>query len=258
MPETPHYAFKYTLSTKDDVRGSWTEELLSYVRRNTLWYSLKHEVGENYKLHIHLAFVYEKQDALSNGGAKVKSNVMRTIRNHCPTLSEYLADNPSQYAVSCPALTSDEWIASYSQKEGELKYFKLPEDLAELKPYFADLQKDKPKNPEYEAYAKMYEEENREMPCTFQSAWQFFGEHMYHVQPAGKEMKIVSDKKKLSEKAESLKCYINCEVPDMPKSTLKRVADLEPHRFCPRCPEDSACILEARQQFCPAHKKYKM
>ena len=56
MPEAPHYAYKYTLSTQDDVRGTWTEELLSYVEKNTLWYALKHEVGENYKLHIHLAF----------------------------------------------------------------------------------------------------------------------------------------------------------------------------------------------------------
>lgn len=131
-------------------------------------YALKHEVGENYKLHIHLAFIYEIQTSASQGGAKVKSNVLRTIRNHCPPLRDYLETNPSRYAVSCPALTSDEWIASYLQKEGDLVYSKLPKDLSELKPYFADLQKDKPKNPEFETWKKMYEEDGRPNHPTFE------------------------------------------------------------------------------------------
>ena len=263
MPEVPHYAYKYTLSTQDDVRGTWTEELLSYVKANTLWYALKHEVGDNYKLHIHLAFVYEIQDAQSNGGAKVKCNVLRTIRNHCPTLRDYLETNPSRYAVSCPVLTSDEWIASYLQKEGDLLYYRLPKDLNELKPYFAELQKAKPKNPEYEQWLKMYEDDRRPVPTTFEEMWKFFGEHMYVPQAQGKEIKIVADPKKLTERVKAMVCYTNGEVPSMPMSVLGKQTreHFVPSRYCPRC-EEAGCdppnMLEPREQFCWNCKNYRV
>lgn len=228
---------------------------------------MKHEVGENYKLHIHVAFIYEIQDSASQGGAKVKSNVLRTIRNHCPTLANYLADNPSRYAVSCPPLTSDEWIATYLQKEGELLYSKLPLDLAELKPYFPDLQAAKPKNPEFETWRKMYEDGKRPIPATFEDIWTFFGEHMYMPQEQGKEIKIVADPKKLTERCKALKCYINLEVPDLPKSICgkrKEFLDDDPstwgnQRQCPRCidkDKDVPNILLPREQFCIECKKY--
>lgn len=262
MPEVPHYCFKYTLSTNCDVRGSWTQELLSYATNNTLWYALKHETGEQYKLHIHFAFVYEIQDSQSNGGAKTASNVKRTIMNACPTLKDYLMDNPSRYAVTCPPLKSDEWIASYLQKEDELVYYNLPSDLAELKPYFSDLQKEKPKNPEFEAWLKMYEEEHRPQPATFEDVWKFFGEHMYQPQKSGYEIKIVADPKKLTERVKALKCFINSEVPEMPKSMLGKrdnESSFGDARFCPRCEEngrDAPNLLEYRQQFCNLCKKY--
>ncbi len=261
MPEVPHYAFKYTLSTPDDVRGSWTEEILSYLEANTIWFALKHELGENQKLHIHVAFVYEIQTSQSNGGAKTASNVKRTILNYCPKLKEYMLDNPSRYAVTCPPLRSDEWIASYLQKEDTLKYSKLPSDLVELKPYFADLQKEKPKNPEYDSWLKMYEDDHRPIPTTFEDMWKFFGEHMYMVQPQGKEIKIVADPKKLTERVKAMVCYANGEIPEMPKSILGKrdASSVGSARFCPRCIErdyDAPNILEYRQQFCDRCKNY--
>ena len=90
MPETPHYAFKYTLSPDCDILATWTEELLNWARANCVWYALKHEVGENGKLHIHFAFVIEIQTSTTNGGAKTGSNVKRTIANAFPNLKEYL------------------------------------------------------------------------------------------------------------------------------------------------------------------------
>ena len=258
MPETPHYAYKYTLSLGDDIRGTWTDELLSYVKNNTLWYAMKHELGECHKLHIHLAFVYEIQDRTSSGGAKTKSNVMRTIRNHCPTLREYLEENPSRYAVTCPALTSDEWIASYQQKEGELKYYKLPSDLSELKPYFSDLQAEKPKNPEFDQWLKLYTDEKRPEPTTFDDMWDFFGEH-FHLK---KDLKIVADPKKLTERVKAMVCYANGTVPEKPKSILGKRGGSDygdPIRYCPRCEiagRDVPCVLEPRQQFCHLCKRY--
>ena len=143
-------------------------------------------------------------------------------------------------------------------------YSKLPKDLAELKPYFADLQKDKPKNPEFEQWTKMYEDDKRPIPTTFEDMWNFFGEHMYVRQEEGKEIKIVADPKKLTERVKAMVCYINMEVPQMPQSILgKRTASASSCgdfvRYCPRCEDadrDVPNILGPREQFCLLCKKY--
>ena len=140
-------------------------------------------------------------------------------------------------------------------------YSKLPSDLAELKPYFADLQKDKPKNPEYDTWKKMYEDDSRPYPTTFEDMWMFFGEHMYVPQPEGKEIKIVADPKKLTERVKAMVCYMNSEVPEMPKSISgqKRSSCGDAVRYCPRCEDsdtDVPNILEPRQQYCNQCKKY--
>ena len=263
MPEVPHYAFNYTLSTADDVRASWTQELLLYVDRNCAWYALKHELGDNDKLHIHCAFVYEIQTSESNGGAKTASNAKRTVMNACPTLKDYLMDNPSRYAVVCSPLKSDEWIATYLQKEDTLKYFRLPEDLFELKPYFADLQKDKPLNPEYAGWVRMYEEEGRPQPCTYDDIWQFFGEHMHMHRLGFKEIKIVADLRKLKERCIAMVSQVNCTIPVSRESLLGKRDTLSmgssSSRVCPRCIEsnyDCPNLLEYRQQYCGRCKNY--
>ena len=90
---------------------------------------------------------------------------------------------------------------------------------------------------------------------------------MYLPQAAGKEIKIVSDPKKLTERCKALKCYINNEVPDMPKSICgkrKEFSDDDPStwgrmRQCPRCIEkdkDAPNLLMPREQYCFDCKKY--
>ena len=141
-------------------------------------------------------------------------------------------------------------------------YSKLPMDLAELKPYFADLQKEKPKNPEFESWKKMYEDDCRPIPTTFEDMWKFFGEHMYVPQQEGKEIKIVADPKKLTERVKAMVCYVNCEVPEMPKSILGKrgVASWgDTIRYCPRCEaadRHTPNILAPREQFCITCKNY--
>jgi hypothetical protein len=82
------------------------------------------------------------------GGAKTFDRVRSQIEAFCPELKAYLHSHPSQYSVIIRALKSDELVTTYMQKESELKYYRLPTDHFELVPYFADLQKAKPKNPD--------------------------------------------------------------------------------------------------------------
>lgn len=263
MPETPHHAIELTVSLADNITATMYDELKEYQRKKCLWYALKAENGESGKTHIHGAFVYEiVHYGDTQGGGRTLSNFKREVTNHCPVLKQYLVDNPSKFALVAGSMKSDQFIAEYLQKEGELSWFNLPQDLQLLNTYFSDLQVIKPKNPEFEAWKNMYEAENRELPCSFESAWKFFGEHMYVPMEVAKVIKIVSDKKKLSERCESFMCYLNMEVPELPKKRKFNDADSKASyncRVCPRCIEndyDAPNILDPREQFCKRCKKY--
>ena len=254
MPETPHHAFQIHISLESDFLGSMTEELISYFKTNTLWYALKHETGESGKLHCHSVCIFEIQTAASTGGAKTIGNLKRSIRTACPKLRQFLEDHPSRYAVVVQSLKSDELICEYLQKESELKYYKLPSDMCELKPYFADMQKEKPLNPEFDKWEKMYMEEKREIPCTFDSSWDFFSDHM----DVKNDMKKVCDPRKFNERVNVFVCHINKERRQKP---LKRPnsGPVEGLRICPRCTEKDVThpqILEPREQYCRNCKLY--
>lgn len=258
MPSTPHHSFEFHLSVADHIRSSWTQEILAYCKTECLWYALKHEEGDNEKLHLHAALVFEIQTATSTGGAKTADNLKRALRLRSPSLRDYLEENPSRYSIVVAPLKSDEFIASYMQKEGELKYYNLPKDLLELKPYFAELQI-KPINPEYDKWSKMYDADNLEVPATFESVWKFFGRHMNDPSVShDQQIKVVADKKKLSERCEALTHFINGSIPEMPQSKKRKSTD-EGVRFCPRCIDrdrDAPNILRAREQFCDLCKNY--
>lgn len=267
MPETPHHSFQLHFSLSVDILGTWTNELVAWARQECLWFALKHELGENDKVHIHMIVIYEIQTATSSGGAKVISRVKSQMRVYCPDLAFYLADNPSQYALVVQTLKSDQLIAEYMQKEEHLKYFDLPQDLAQLKPYFADMQLEKPKNPEYELWAAMYKADNCIMPATLESIWNFFGHHMYAE--CDRPIKILSDPKRLKERVMSTMLFINKTAPDFASifGGVKRLkVSRDPNadnfvlraqdelRFCPRCPfnrpDRDQHHLSHRQQFC--------
>ena len=99
------------------------------------------------------------------------------------------------------------------QKEGQLQYCKLPKDIVELKPYFADLLSNKPKSSDYEKWYDMYHKDQCLTPATFESMWQFFGEHMFNIRKHNGYIKVVSDPKKLRERCEAMLHYVNGTVP---------------------------------------------
>ena len=111
----------------------------------------------------------------------------------------------------------------------------------------------------------MYEDDKRPVPTTFEDMWQFFGDHMYKPLAQDKEIKIVADPKKLTERVKAMVCFTNGEVPDMPKSVLGKRdnSSCGSIRYCPRCPdrigENSLAVPEIlghREQYCSQCKKY--
>lgn len=260
MGSPPYHAQHITISLADHVTQTMVDELYRYLNQVCIFYAIKVENGQSGKAHIHAAAIFEI--TYHNGstlGARTCDSLERSIKeaNHCPTIKSYCKENPSIYDVKTYRMESDEFIAGYMQKEEILKKHKLPDDLGILAPYFPDLQKAKPKNTEYEGWKVLYEEDGRPVPASLEDVWQFFGEHMYQDMTSDKAIKIVSDKRKLLERCEAFKCYLNKEVPPLP--TLKRKAEEEGVRFCPRCIEqdrDAPNILRPREQFCPGCKKY--
>ena len=156
MPEVPHHALELHISLRCDVTGTITDEVLKYLNNYTLWYAMKHELGENGKVHLHCGIVKEVATNVVNpkAGAQTASNFKRALLRRCPMLQD--AANDANYGIVVAPMKSDVFIAEYMQKEGGLVYFKTPCDLAELTPYFADLQAKKPKNAEYTEWTKMY------------------------------------------------------------------------------------------------------
>ena len=262
MGNAVYFAHKINISLSVHCTHSMTQELLSWLSNNTIWYGIKHELGESEKVHIHGGCVFEILHGTGSltGGARACCSVKQSMKI-LPSIKAVI-DN-QQYTDKTVVVTpmdSDHWFATYMQKEGELIYSKLPKDMIECKPYFADLNKVKCQNPEYEKWLKMYENDKRPVPCTIEDVWLFFGEHMYKMNDNKEQIKIVSDNKKLMDRCRSMKAFINFEVPEMPVSGKKRDNEsMGSARFCPRCIEndyDSPNILEPRKQYCDRCRNY--
>ena len=250
MPEVPHHAHEVTLSFRNDITATITEQLLRYCDNYKIWYAMKHEHREDGTVHMHIGCVNE---IVTNGneddpkaGAQTNSNMKRQILKRCPAVMAAFVNN--HHGIVVAAMKSSVWIAEYLQKDGDLVYKKLPRDLVELRPYFADLLSKKVANPEYEAWEKVYEDEKWAMPATSETALQFFGHHMY----VARDMKIVSDKKRLTERCDAFVCFVNGVAPSHPsKSTSSR----ETSRACSHCPERIRIHGVGEQQILPKHRK---
>lgn len=258
MPEKPHHSFEFHLSTPDDIRATWTKELHTCCIKYSLWYAIKHEIGESGKLHLHMAFIREigEKTYAPNAGAMTASNFRRFVLHKCNTLKQYMLDNPSRHALVVTPMKSDFFIAEYLQKEGELQYFYTPRDLLEIRPYFADLLKAKIQNPEYDRWELGYKTDNLQLPATNDSVFAYFHYHMF----IANDIKIVSDPKKLKERCIALRHKINKEVPESPFATKpKNTSSDYEFRVCPRCEEkdvDAPNLLRPREQFCDGCKNY--
>lgn len=264
MPECPHYAFELDISLDTHIIKLWTDEILRFCRRpGVAFYAMKHELGESGKVHTHTIVIFEiVHNKSKSGGAKTKSNLEASLKTAMPQMHAYIKENmkTDKHAIVCSPVKSDYVITTYMQKEALLCYFNLPKDHFELVPYFADMNTVKPRNPEYDHWEKLYTSENREMPATLESVFNFFSHHFY----VANDMKILSDPKRFRERCSSLVFFINKEIPELP-NPLKRLSDTssfsskDAPRFCPRCIEsdrDAPNILGFREQYCSGCKNY--
>lgn len=243
------HAHFYSLSPSVDIRAEWTQEILAHVKTpEYAWYALKHELGKNGKLHLHLIAIREICDSNKNGGAMRPDNYPGYLLRRCPKLNAWCQDNGSKFTHHCCKLTSTACL-EYMQKEGDLAYYNLPRDTVEMQPYFADLLANRAHNPDFDKWQGMYMDQHLPMPANPSLVWDFLMREM-HLKSS---MRIVSDTRKLKERSVALSHYINGQAGD--DTTLesnpfekKRKLDTKPVRVCPRCP--FLTPLEPRKQMC--------
>ena len=81
----------------------------------------------------------------------------------------------------------------------------------------------------------MYHKDQREMPATFDSVWQFFGQHMFDSAYNG-DIKVISDMTKLDQRTDAMLCYLNGTIPTKLKKRKHDDVDDEPPRHpCQAC-----------------------
>jgi hypothetical protein len=251
--DTNYYAHEITLSVNVDFRGTWTQEILAYLDNNFMWYAIKHEQdsAENKKLHLHIGAVkeigYRQQHPWR--GAVACGNLKKMIKNNCKEFGKYIDDHNQHRAIVVSKMDSDRWFTIYMQKEADCVYHRMPKDLTELGPYFADLEVEKSKNPEFTRIAKLYNEEDQELPATAASVWEFLTRHML-IESDMKEW----TQKALSEKPPRIAIFINKDIPDNCNPHLKKpkIDRYEEVRYCQFCPEGVSHTLEPRKQKCYA------
>lgn len=267
MPEVPHHAFEITVSLDTHVIASWYDEIHTWLQNKGLWYAIKAEEGENAKCHVHAAIILEivyKDSDKDKGGGMTAFSLKRSLKTFCPKLNDYMMDHPSARSLVVATMKSDVWISEYLSKEEELRNHKLPADTALLIPYFSDLQKDKPKNPEYDNWIQMYKDDKRPLPAEFEDIWKFFSYHMVFDPDTKTQLKAVADKKKLAERCDVMLAMVNQTDLPLPKNRASDTASNTTvkngaARFCPRCIEndhDSPNMLGYREQFCASCKNY--
>lgn len=211
MGEKKHHAHHLDFSFDHDWKATYTAEVLKYCEKYPIWYAAKHEIGTNGKLHFHLVLVDEILTKLGNtdkDGATTPSNKKAHLLRRCPTIRNMLAEHGSRYSVSSHSCKSDYFI-EYMQKEGDLVYYKLPKDIVEMRPYFADLLANKPLSADYEKWAHMYATDGRPVPATFDDVWLFFDEHMNNIQKYNGDIKVVAEENKLVARCDAFIPYLN-------------------------------------------------
>lgn len=231
------FAFAMTISGRDHVTGTMTQEVVAFLKSFCLWYGLKHETRTDGTVHIHAALVFEKSDKHSSRtmGAQRPDNLKRRIKEALPTVKELVAEN-GPHALQVITMTSDVFVVSYMQKEKEMDYLNLPKDTTELIPYFAELHKKKNVNSNYTKWKTLYAEQKREMPATFDSTVVALQQWMNND-----DTKAIANHRDLAFAASRLMHSLNGTVAEIkdPEETRKRKLEEKKDRLCPYCPTDA-------------------
>lgn len=264
-PNVPLNAVKGTLSTAEEIRGTWTQEILTYLKTYSLWYALKHEVGDipghPGKLHIHFVMITEiidkdTADLPSGFSPKAPSDRASHIQRACPSLRLYLESNPNKHSLKCHRLESNHFITEYMQKEGDLLYHHLPLDHLELRSYFADKLKQQVASKDYDHWMEMFFARNHHhtkdaLQLITYDDIKFFVHHEMYTHYT---MRVQANPIIAKNMTVALYKYIthNMDVPQT-KDTASSSSGYSFSQVCSRClkrDKDAPNFKEYRKQFC--------
>lgn len=250
MPSAPKHAHAVTVSLDRDMTLAEMTMLVDLIKRckNTKYLTAIAERDEAGRVHFHAGVIMHQNLAITPGNFKHGTLL------GSPDVRDMLAElSTDSYAVKVKSCYSDGWFAHYMDKgEQDYLYTDMPSNMADIEYAFTDIVTKKSANPQMEKYMRMYTDEARVIPATRVSVEGFFRYHWYREM----DLKIVEERKRAQLYADLTNCLNGDDsLPDVPKKRGRH--EFESHRYCPRCPDqDSAAILEPRQQYCDMCKKY--
>lgn len=109
MPqELETHAFQLTVSVKGDLSPECQEELVKFIRKNTVMHYIVIEFGESNRRHMHALLVY-KAPRVSR---KIQTNVWERF------VKPYHSDSLPRYAVKVQVCPGNDWYDEYLRKDG--------------------------------------------------------------------------------------------------------------------------------------------
>ena len=211
MPEARYKAFAITMSGRGDIPLQVHEAVIAWFRKsNAVHWAACVEYDDNQRLHHHSGAVFRDGKKASN---------VKTCLRYPAVIREWETHNSKQYAIKVKPMYNTDWFHRYLTKAptpGSLKtdVDLLPDDLAELQMYFPTAPVAKVMNPEFVRWTKQYlecaESPWYELPATEDSVTAFFHYMMY----CANLLKIITDQKRLKDRALCLVAFINQVQPD--------------------------------------------
>jgi len=198
MPEAYRYAFAITLSLNHSLSVEQQKIFVQTIREQVKdgFYAVVFEEDDNGRLHAHAGQIFTH--------ARTCGNVKRGSWWKHSYWGPILAEN--KYGICVKEMRSDVWIANYMQKDGLLTAYRLPANFEEVKQYFPDTNTARRSvNPEFERWETMYTAENWPKPCTRETVKEFFMHHFF----VARDLRIVTDPRKLAERCTALGSFIN-------------------------------------------------
>lgn len=209
MPEAYRYAHAVTLSLDHSLTD---EECVEFIRlcQKADWYAVVFENDANGRKHAHAGLIYKT--ARKPGNVKAGTFLC----------SKLLVDAGAAgaHALKVKAMITDQWIANYMQKDGDLTIHNLPDSFEQVRHYFPDTAVVKSMNPEMERWERMYNEDKCPHPVTTELAMEFFLTHMN----VKRDLKVLVDRKKLTERCTAFAMFVNGSV-EFPEPKARKKAD---------------------------------
>jgi len=109
MPQEvlPTRAFQMTVSVKGDLSPECQEELVKFIRKNTVMHYIVIELGDSGRRHMHALFVFKAPRV----ARKIQCNVWERL------VKPHHSDSLPRFAVKVQVCPGNKWYDEYLQKE---------------------------------------------------------------------------------------------------------------------------------------------